>query len=197
MVGSIFGYTNIYRFTLVDYNVAGWHTYEYKNWRSLDALLNSFVSLLNYKGIWENSTTYIVNDLAADETDSLIYKCLIGNTSPAAGSFSAYRVANPTHWTAVDQSAFDATSNRLMKKLQKMFQEVGAMNASARTAYLLALQSISQAMTSADSAAASEVRARATAQQSLIVYDQARRAIKLINTFNPANIAFYSQVFGR
>jgi hypothetical protein len=197
MVGSIYGYTNVYRFTLVDYNVAGWHTYEYKNWRSLDVLLNSFVSLLNYKGIWENSTTYVVNDLAGDETDSLLYKCLVGNTSPAAGSFSAYRATNPTHWSAVDQSAFDATSNRLMKKLQKMFQEVGAVNANARMAYLLALQSITSAAASASAAALSETRARATAQQSLIVYDQAKRAIKLINTFNPANIAFYSQVFGR
>lgn len=195
MTGSIYGYTSAYRFKLVDYNVAGWHTYEYENWRALDALLNSFVQLLNFTGIWQNSTPYAINDLAADITDGLVYKALSAHTSAATGSFSADRTATPGRWTAIDQSAFDATSNRLMRRLRKMQQEAGAINANASRAYLLAVDAISRATTSANSAAISELNARSAVNSAIIVQDQAKKAQRLINTFNPANIAFYSQVF--
>lgn len=195
MTGSIYGYTTAYRFTLVDYNVMGWHSYEYDNWRALDALLNSFVQLLNFTGVWQNSKTYALNDLAADSTDSLIYKSTLVHTSPSAGSFSAYRAANPSHWTAIDQSAFDATSNRLMKRLNHMQREAAAINANAQRIYLQSIESVSAAAGSASQAAISATQARAATNSALLILDQAKRTQRLVSTFNPANIAFYSQVF--
>lgn len=195
MTGSIYGYTAAYRFKLVDYNVAGWHTYEYENWRALDALLNSFVQLLNFTGVWQNSTVYAVNDLAADITNGLLYKANNAHTSAATGSFSDDRTAVPANWTAIDQSAFDATSNRLMRRLRKMQQEANAINANANRAYLLAIDAVSRANTSANAAAISELNARSAVNSAVIVQDQAKKTQRLINTFNPANIAFYSQVF--
>lgn len=195
MTGSIYGYTSAYRFKLVDFNVAGWHTYEYENWRALDALLNSFVQLLNFKGVWQNNEPYAANDIVADITDGLLYKANSSHTSAAAGTFAADRIANPSYWSTVDQSAFDATSNRLMRRLRKMQQEAGAINANANRAYLMSIDGISRAATSANNAAISEYNAKASANSALIVQDQAKKAQRLINNFNPANIAFYSQVF--
>lgn len=195
MTGSIRGYTASYRFIMPDYNVQGWHTYEYNNWKAVDALLNSFVQLLNFKGMWANSTPYIVNDIAADESDGLLYKCLVGHTSAASGSFSSYRTANPTHWTTVDQTAFDASSNRLMKRLRHMQQEANAINANAVRAYNLAVGSIAEA---AAQAALSGVRAtasQAALQSTQLVIGMTKRTERRLKDFNPANSAFYSQVF--
>jgi hypothetical protein len=195
MTGSIYGYTTAYRFTLPDYNVVGWHTYEYRNWQALDALLNSFVQLLNFKGVWANSTAYAINDIAADSSDGLLYKSTANHTSPATGSFSAARTATPGQWVAVDQSAFDATSNRLMKRLEKMFREAQAINANANRAYSLAVASITQAAASATLAARSANDARTAATSATQMLNSEKRVRRLVRTFNPANIAFYSQVF--
>lgn len=195
MTGSIYGYTAAYRFKLVDFNVAGWHTYEYENWRALDALLNSFVQLLNFQGVWQNATAYAANDVVADITDGLLYKANQSHISAASGAFSTDRTANPAYWSTVDQSAFDATSNRLMRRLRKMQQEAGAINANANRAYLMSIDGISRAAASASNAAISEYNAKASANAALVVQDQAKKAQRLINTFNPANIAFYSQIF--
>lgn len=195
MTGSIRGYTTSYRFIMPDYNVQGWHTYEYKNWQAIDALLNSFVQLLNFKGVWENSTPYILNDIAADSSDGLLYKCLVGNTSPATGSFLSYRTANPSHWTTVDQTAFDATSNRLMKRLRKMQQEANAINANAVRAYNMALVSVSAAAASAVEAQKSYIQTRLLVNIALTVQNEGNIIRKQLRAFNPANIAFYSQVY--
>lgn len=195
MTGSIFGYTSAYRFKLVDFNSAGWHTYEYENWRALDALLNSFVQLLNFKGVWQNNEPYAINDIVADAVDGLLYKAGVAHTSAASGAFSADRATNPTYWATVDQSAFDATSNRLMRRLRKMQQEAGAINANANRAYLMSLDGVSRAATSASNAAISEYNSKASANTALIVQDQAKKVSRRIKVFNPANIAFYSQVF--
>lgn len=195
MTGSIYGYTAQYRLVLPEYNTPGWHTYEYNNWRSVDALLNSFVSLLNYTGMWANAASYSVNDLAADSSDSLIYKCNIQHTSAAAGAFSTDRTNNPTYWTAVDQSAFDASSNRLMKRLRTMQREAAAINSNAIRIYQSVITSVTQAANSASTAARSANDAQAARNSTMVVLDQAKKTQRLVNTFNPANIAFYSQVF--
>lgn len=195
MTGSIYGYTTTYRFVLPEYNAPGWHTFEYNNWRSVDALLNSFVSLLNYTGMWTNAATYAINDLAADSGDSLIYKCNVQHTSAAAGAFSTDRTNNPTYWTAVDQSAFDASSNRLMKRLRTMQREAAAINSNAVRIYQSVITSVSAAATSASNAAKSATDAQAARNSSLFIIDQTKKTQRLINQFNPANIAFYSQVF--
>lgn len=195
MVGSIYGYTSAYRFTLVDYNVQGWHTYEYRNWQAVDALLNSFVQLLNFKGVWQNNTTYAINDIAADSSDSLLYKSTAAHTSPTTGSFSAARSASPGQWTTVDQSAFDATSNKLMRRVLKLFSETQAMNANTRFTYLLGLANATATTKSASLANAYSIQAQAAANGSQLVQDQMKRTQRKIKTFNPANMAFYSQVF--
>lgn len=195
MTGSIYGYTSAYRFKLVDYNVQGWHTYEYENWRALDALLNSFVQLLNFTGVWLNNTPYVLNDLAVDITNGLIYKATSGHTSAASGSFSDARTASPALWTAIDQSAFDATSNRLMKRLRKMQQEANAISANAIRAYNMAITSVDAAATSALQAEKSYVQTRMLVNSALVVQNEGNIIRKQLRAFNPANIAFYSQVY--
>lgn len=200
MTGSIYGYTSAVRFKLINYNSAGWHQYEYQNWRALDALLDTYFRVLNFQGEWDNAVAYSANDLASDPdagtTDPKLYRALLTHTSAAAGTFAADRLANPTYWEAVDQSIFDASSNRLIVKLRKQLQDAHGIVAAARQAHLLSIESVTAAANSADAAAVSAMQARGTAQQALVIQDQARRAQRLINQFNPANIAFYGQVFG-
>jgi hypothetical protein len=49
---------------------------------------------------WANSTAYAIGALAKDTTDTTYWRCLVGHTSPAAGTFAAARTANPTFWTS-------------------------------------------------------------------------------------------------
>ena len=195
MVGSIYGYTAAYRFTLVDYNVAGWHTYEYKNWRSVDALLNSFVTLLNYTGMWDYNVSYTATQLAADEQDSLLYKCLIPHVSPASGTFAAHRAANPTYWTAIDQTVFDAVSVRLLKRANRLNQEASARLAQGMFNFARVEDAIADAQTAAGQAIGAATNIRSVAGLTLQTLDTFRHTKKIVNGFNPANIAFYSQVF--
>lgn len=195
MVGSIRGYTTNYRFILVDYNVQGWHTYEYKNWRSLDAVLGSLVSLLNYEGVWENATAYTVNDIVADESNGLLYKCAVGHTSAAAGSFVTDRTANPTYWTTVDQTAFDATSNKLMKRINRMFHTAQAVLAGANNAALRANAAVSTITTASATALLASQNAAAATRQGLIVVSERQRIKGYVRRAENLNNPLINQVF--
>ena len=50
---------------------------------------------------WANGTVYAVNARVMDATDRSYWKCAVGHTSAAAGTFAADRIAHPTFW-AVD-----------------------------------------------------------------------------------------------
>lgn len=96
---ALFGLTANYNFKLIDFDVATWHDDEYDNWRAVDALLAAFFALPGFTGVWVNSTTYTVGQLAVDSVSGKIYETLIEHTSVASPTlFSADRTANPTFW---------------------------------------------------------------------------------------------------
>jgi hypothetical protein len=98
MVGPVAGYTPTYNFAKVRYDVVGWSALEHGNWTQLDALLNLVTGLPGVKGVWANSTPYIIGDRTVDGVDGGVYRCLVAHTSAASGTFSADRAANPTYW---------------------------------------------------------------------------------------------------
>ena len=48
---------------------------------------------------WTTSTLYAINDKRKDPDDGTRWKCLVGHTSPATGTFAAARAASPSQWT--------------------------------------------------------------------------------------------------
>ena len=96
---ALFGLTTNYKFKLIDFDIATWHDDEYDNWRSVDAVLNSFFGTTGFTGVWANSTAYSVNQIAVDAVDGKTYECLIAHTSAATPTlFSTDRTSNPTFW---------------------------------------------------------------------------------------------------
>lgn len=82
------------------YNSTGWDVHFNGNMAIIDAALSQFFVQNNFLGIWENSTAYDVGDVVVDSTNSNIYTCAVGHTSPASPTtFATYRTANPSHWT--------------------------------------------------------------------------------------------------
>lgn len=63
----------------------------------------------DYEEVWANGTAYVADELIRDTATSETYKCLIGHTSAAAGTFAADRTANPTYWELYEgeEIAFD------------------------------------------------------------------------------------------
>lgn len=98
MVGPVVGYTPTYNFAKVRYDVVGWSTLEHGNWSQLDALLSLITGLPGVKGVWANSTPYIIGDRTVDAEEGGVYRCLVAHTSAASGTFTADRAANPTYW---------------------------------------------------------------------------------------------------
>lgn len=65
----------------------------------IDAIIGSYFSVNNLKGLWLNSTVYNVGDSVVDKVSGVVYKCLIANTSLAYPSlFSDDRTAHPSFW---------------------------------------------------------------------------------------------------
>lgn len=92
--------TNLH-FSLVDFNVATWHDEVNDNFRSLDALIAAFTGITGLLGPWKNSTVYSVGQRVIDTDLNSLWQVAIAHTSAAAGTFAAYRAANPTHWTLI------------------------------------------------------------------------------------------------
>lgn len=65
----------------------------------LDAIIGSYFAVNQLKGIWANSTVFLVNDAVVDPVSGVVYKCLVANTSPTAPTtFAQNRTSNPTFW---------------------------------------------------------------------------------------------------
>ena len=58
--------TNNFNFNLIDFNKIPWNEDENDNWRSVDAVLARFVSILNFKGTWQNATAVVIGDRYVD-----------------------------------------------------------------------------------------------------------------------------------
>lgn len=94
---AVAGYTSNYSFNLINFDFPRWHTYEWANWRILDATLRSLGAVAN-QGIWDNSTSYVAGDRIVDPDNGQIYVCLIDHTSSASGTFADDRTLHPTYW---------------------------------------------------------------------------------------------------
>lgn len=57
-----------------------------------------FVGNYDYRS-WVNNGTYGVGIRVKDTNDGLVYICALFHTSPATGTFAAYRAANPDVWS--------------------------------------------------------------------------------------------------
>lgn len=81
-------------------NRQNWTDLANGNFRTIDALLATFVSVTNLKGLWTNNTAYIVGDNVVDETAGVVYTALVANTSSSPPTtFVEERAAHPTYWT--------------------------------------------------------------------------------------------------
>ena len=114
---AIFGNTANFNFKLIDFNTSPWQDDEYDNWRSLDALLNTFIQLSNFQGVWMNSTAYTIGQRVVDETDGTTWECNENHTSATSPTtFAADRQANPSYWKAFGASGFNEESRRYARQ---------------------------------------------------------------------------------
>jgi hypothetical protein len=91
-----------------DIDAPRWQQWMNENLDLIDQLLQGLITTGPYNSIWKTSTAYVVDDRVLDVQLGVVYVCLVGHTSAASGTFAAYRVANPTHWTSATVTAADA-----------------------------------------------------------------------------------------
>ena len=100
MSGAIKRQTTNFAFNIINYDFPRWHTFEWQNWDTVDAVLAA-AGLTSVRGIWANSTQYIIGDRVVDDTDNTIWLCAVNHTSAASGTFAAERTANPSYWIVI------------------------------------------------------------------------------------------------
>ena len=85
-IGDLKGKTPNYNFNIPYFDIATWHDYIEENFRSIDALFHYIYEIKQYKGKWENNTTYNVNDVLFivddnSEFDGRLVKVLLEHTT--------------------------------------------------------------------------------------------------------------------
>lgn len=101
MVDFQIEYTPNYQLALMPFDYPRWQDRMNDNLRVMDALLAKYVSVLNVKGVWANSTVYAAGDVAVDADEGQLYRALSQHTSPGAPTtFAEYRTDNPGVWTS-------------------------------------------------------------------------------------------------
>lgn len=76
------------------------------NTRVIDALIATYVSVTNLKGLWTNSFAYTAGDNVVDETTGVVYTAQLTHTSSALPTtFLEERTDNPTYWTTFAAAA--------------------------------------------------------------------------------------------
>lgn len=98
--GAVKRKTPTFGLNIINYDFPRWHTFDWQNWDTLDAVLKA-ANLTAVKGIWQNNTSYLVGDRVVDDASSSIWICSVAHTSAASGTFEADRIANPTYWASV------------------------------------------------------------------------------------------------
>jgi hypothetical protein len=98
MVANIRGYTDNYKFKLINFDTPRWHTLEYANWNMVDALFLQS-SVPQSRGGWQNNTAYLEGDRTFDEETSASYRCLISHTSATTGTFADDRLLHTDYWS--------------------------------------------------------------------------------------------------
>jgi hypothetical protein len=174
--------TDNFAFELIEFDKIPWHERERDNWRSIDAVLARFVSILNFKGIWQNATAVVSGDRYVDPDLFTIWEVDTSHTTPSAGLFAADRIANVGRWssfstefisggayvasTAYTVNTFLVDSNRYGVTLSG-FTSTTTYDADVTAGNILTLIDLSiplaAADVSADAAAASAVASAASA----------------------------------
>ena len=85
-IGDLKGKTPNYNFNIPYFDIATWHDYIEENFRSIDALFHYIYEIKQYKGKWENNTTYKVDDVLFiiddnSEFNGRLVKVLIEHTT--------------------------------------------------------------------------------------------------------------------
>lgn len=97
-MSGAFRSTAAFGFTLIDYNIQGWHTYEYDNWRKLDSLLSSSNTSDIPFGIDTGTTNAFIVDYTPDITytagQRISFKSLNENTGPSTINVDGLGIKN-------------------------------------------------------------------------------------------------------
>lgn len=92
------------QFNLIPFDRRGYQDREYENWRALDALLTRFFAIGNYRGVWNNSTSYEIGDRVVDTETANVYENTIDHTSSTIPTtFAEERNTFPNRWTLFTQ----------------------------------------------------------------------------------------------
>lgn len=102
-LGQIKDYTPNFNLIIPRFDIATWHDYMESNFRSIDALFFNMFGINQYRGEWQNSTTYQVGDVLfigdpnSQYTGRLV-KVLVIHTTTANDSFDVYYAHNPINY---------------------------------------------------------------------------------------------------
>jgi hypothetical protein len=102
-LGQIKDYTPNFNLIIPRFDIATWHDYMESNFRSIDALFFNMFGINQYRGEWQNSTTYQVGDVLfigdpnSQYTGRLV-KVLVLHTTTANDSFDVYYAHNPINY---------------------------------------------------------------------------------------------------
>lgn len=99
------GQTSNYGFELIDFDNRPWDVKDNNRWTLLDRVLSLVARVPRLKGVWATATVYAVGDNVLDPDTLNFYNCTFAHTSPSSGTFSSYRVTNPTHWQQIAETA--------------------------------------------------------------------------------------------
>ena len=144
------------------FNEAGWADALNQNLDLIDAAIGQGIFFVGYRGNWIADTLYKVNDIAIDAADgNSVWKCLVENTSPSAGSFLDDRTSNPTYWEEQTTAAASAASAQASATTATI--KAIEATASATNALTQAGAALTQATNAQGFAAASAISATASA----------------------------------
>lgn len=120
-LGQIKDYTPNFNLIIPRFDIATWHDYMESNFRSIDALFFNMFGINQYRGEWQNSTTYQVGDvLFIGDPDSQytgrLVKVLVAHTTTANDSFDVYYAHNPINYDLFMDAAAAEQSAKLARE---------------------------------------------------------------------------------
>lgn len=119
-LGQIKDYTPNFNLIIPRFDIATWHDYMESNFRSIDALFFNMFGINQYRGEWQNSTTYQIGDVLfigdpnSQYTGRLV-KVLVAHTTTANDSFDVYYAHNPINYDMFMDAAAAEQAAKLAK----------------------------------------------------------------------------------
>lgn len=183
-IGSIKDYTPNFNFIIPKFDIATWHDYMEKNFRSIDALFYNLFGINNYSGEWTQLTQY--------KTDQVLF---IGEDKKD-GEDTEYtgRLVKVLQDHITDNSEYF----NLYFEQHPEYYELFADASTAQTFALQAQQSAAKALQSETKAKESEINSKSfeqiAAQKATEALNSANNAQQIINTFEN-NVNSYTESF--